>query len=159
MGSATASQGLRAPHLISRGHIFHLCQWGSKWNLFYQDKGFLWDTSDLWLSKVLCKLYRKTNVKVVVGIKQTNGTFASTLLKVNRQKIYYLHGKRSFLLFADLPCKWLQPPAYVHMAECAGDNSHLTVTWEKLGPSFSLVCLGRRKDHHHHQPWWLANVF
>lgn len=41
---------------------------------------------------VLCKLYSKTNVKVVVGINQTNETFASILLKVNRQ-IYYSHGK------------------------------------------------------------------
>lgn len=48
--------------------------------------------------EVLCKLYSTTNVEVVVGINQTNGTFASTLLKVNRQKIYYLHGKMKFPL-------------------------------------------------------------
>lgn len=95
---------------------------------------------------------------MVVGIKQTNGTFASTLLKVNKQKIYYLHGKRSFLLLADLPWKWLQPPAYVHKVECAGDNDHLTVTWKKLGPLFSLVYLERRRDDHYHQPVWLANI-
>ena len=46
----------------------------------------------------LCKLYRKTNVKVVVGIKQTKGTFGSTLLKVKRQKIYCLHGQKEIPL-------------------------------------------------------------
>ena len=46
----------------------------------------------------LCKLYGKTNVKVVVGIKQTKGTFGSTLLKVKRQKIYCLHGQKEIPL-------------------------------------------------------------
>ena len=46
----------------------------------------------------LCKLCSKTNVKVVVGIKQKKGTFGSTCLKVKRQKIYCLHGEKEFPL-------------------------------------------------------------
>ena len=46
----------------------------------------------------LCKLYRKANVKVVVGIKQTKGAFGSARLKVKRQKIYCLHGEKEFPL-------------------------------------------------------------
>ena len=42
----------------------------------------------------LGKLYRKTNVKVTVGIKQTKGTFGSTFKSRGRRFITYREKKK-----------------------------------------------------------------
>lgn len=79
--------------------------------------------------EVICKLYSKPNVKVEAGIKQTKGHLAVHFQKsLGRRFITYMEKEASSYLWIDLPWKWLQPTAYLNMAECAGDNDHLTVT-------------------------------
>ena len=105
----------------------------------------------------LGKLYRKTNVKVTVGIKQTKGTFGSTFKSRGRRFITYREKKkkkRSFLLCVDLLWEWLQPPATLRWLS-------MQVTPDLLGKAglwFPRGCLGRRKvDNHYGWSLWLAN--
>ena len=74
--------------------------------------------------KGLSKLYRKTNVKVTVGIKQTKGTFGSTFKSRGRRFITYREKKKKkkFPLMCGSALGMASAPSYLKVAEYAGDT-------------------------------------
>lgn len=79
--------------------------------------------------EVLSKLRSKTNVKVALGTKQTKKAFCSTLLKVNRQKIYYPCRKEKFPLAYG---SFLEMPAAPRFS-CCGSVCMAMVPWMSPG--------------------------
>lgn len=99
--------------------------------------------------EVLSKLHSKTNVKVALGTKQTKKTFCSTLLKVNRQKIYYPCRKE----ISSCCGSFLEMPTAPRFSYC-GSVCMAMVPWMSPGKISghsdpSWAGLERREEHHY----------
>lgn len=124
-------------YLTSWGRIFHICKWGSEWNLFCEIKGLLGDPSDVWLSKDLVNCTAKQMLRWRLVLNKQKGHLAlllsqeaEDLLPTGKKK-----KKKKFPLMCGSALGMASAPSYLKVAEYAGD------TWS-LGKSRPVVPSG-----------------